>query len=80
MSQTRSKVKPLSRPAAPQIRTFPTGSTLLDLQNGGGWPLARMVNIVGDASTGKTLIAIEAAANFARLFGAENVRYCETEA
>jgi RecA/RadA recombinase len=50
------------------------------LQNGGGWALGRMVNVVGDSSSGKTLLAIEACANFARLYGVEHIRYCETEA
>jgi len=60
--------------------TFPTGSTLLDLGHSGGWGRGRMVNIVGDTSSGKTLLAIEAAINFAALHGAENIRYNETEA
>lgn len=68
-------------PVGGQIKLLPTGSTLLDLQNGGGWAMGRMCNIVGDASSGKTLLAIEAAANFARLYGGvENIRYVETEA
>jgi recombination protein RecA len=62
------------------VKLFPTGATLLDLQNGGGWAMGRMVNIVGDTSTGKTLLVIEACANFARLYGAQHVRYVETEA
>jgi recombination protein RecA len=66
--------------AEPQVKVFPTGSTLLDLQNGGGWALGRMINVVGDSSSGKTLLAIEACANFARLHGVEHIRYCETEA
>lgn len=73
-------VRLLERPVDPVVQVFPSGGTLLDLQNSGGWPLGRMVNIVGDTSTGKTLLAIEAAANFARLYDAGNVRYCETEA
>lgn len=60
--------------------TFPTGSTLLNLGHSGGWGRGRMVNIVGDTSSGKTLLAIEAAINFAALHGAENIRYNETEA
>ena len=60
--------------------TFPTGSTLLNLGHSGGWGRGRMVNIVGDTSSGKTLLAIEAAINFAELHGAENIRYNETEA
>jgi RecA/RadA recombinase len=39
-----------------------------------------MVNIVGDTSSGKTLLAIEACANFARLYGIDDIRYCESEA
>ena len=80
MPVAKIKLKPLVRAPEPAVRTIPTGSCLLDLQNGGGWALGRMVNIVGDTSSGKTLLAIEACANFGRLYGAHNVRYCETEA
>jgi recombination protein RecA len=73
-------VRPIRRPSAAPPKVFPTGSTLLDLQNGGGWALGRMVNIVGDSSSGKTLLAIEACANFARLYGIKDIRYCESEA
>jgi recombination protein RecA len=73
-------VQPITRPAARPPKVFPSGSTLIDLQNGGGWALGRMVNVVGDSSSGKTLLAIEACANFARLYGIENIRYCESEA
>jgi len=59
---------------------FSTGSTLLDLAAGGGWGIGRVANIVGDKSTGKTLLAIEACANFATLFGGKSVRYAEVEA
>jgi recombination protein RecA len=69
----------MTRPAAPPPRVFPTGSTLLDLQNGGGWALGRVVNVVGDSSSGKTLLAIEACANFDRLYGVEAIRYVESE-
>lgn len=41
-----------------------SGCTLLDRVLGGGYPIGRMVNIVGDRSSGKTLLAIEALANF----------------
>ena len=75
-----TRVKPLLRPVAEPIKVFPTGATLLDLQNGGGWAIGRMVNIVGDSSSGKTLLAIEACANFAHLYGVEGIRYCESEA
>lgn len=56
-----------------------TGCTLLDLVIGGGWPLGRIVNIVGDKSTGKTLLAIEAATNFLQAYKKGKVWYRETE-
>jgi recombination protein RecA len=45
-----------------------SGCAVLDGTLGGGWPLTRIANLVGDESTGKTLLAIEACANFARQF------------
>ena len=36
-----------------EIEFIRTGCTLLDCVVGGGWPLGRIVNIVGDKSTGK---------------------------
>lgn len=42
-----------------------TGSKVLDLALGGGWAEGLVSNVVGDKSTGKTLLAIEACANFA---------------
>lgn len=58
----------------------PTGCQLLDLVGGGGSPLGRIVNIIGDESTGKTLLAIEACANFVRQYSAGNIWYHEAEA
>ena len=57
-----------------------SGATILDRVLGGGWPLARVSNIIGDRSTGKTLLAIEAMANFAKAFPKCKVRFAETEA
>lgn len=59
-----------------------TGCTLLDLALGGGWALGRIANIIGDKSTGKTQLCIEAAANFRRQFKPEtpHVFYREAEA
>lgn len=62
-----------------ELERVPSGSTLLDLALGGGWALARIANIVGDRSTGKTLAAIEAFANFNRLYGKKGMRYGEAE-
>lgn len=49
-----------------EITYLDTGCTLLNCIIGfkrGGWPFGRMVNIIGDKSTGKTLLAEEAIAN-----------------
>jgi len=58
---------------------FSSGSTLLDLALGGGWGCGRMFNLVGDRSTGKTLLCIEALANFTRAFPQGRMRYAESE-
>jgi len=62
------------------VTFFSSGSTLLDLSLGGGWALGRVFNIVGDRSSGKTLLAIEAFANFAKTFPNGRMRYAEAEA
>lgn len=41
------------------VQYIHSGSDVLDYILGGGWPRGRIVNIVGDRSTGKTLLAIE---------------------
>lgn len=58
------------RPSSPfyfadeaDIDFIPSGCTLLDCILGGGWPIGQISNIVGDKSSGKTLISIEACAN-----------------
>jgi recombination protein RecA len=61
------------------VKFFSSGSTLLDLALGGGWPLGRIFNIVGDKSTGKTLLAIEAFANYNNQVKSK-MRYAEAEA
>jgi len=57
-----------------------TGCKPLDLVLGGGWAVGRIANIVGDKSTGKTLLCIEACANFLRKFPKGKIRYWEAEA
>lgn len=47
-----------------KISVFSTGCHLFDTALGGGYPEGRMINIIGDKSSGKTLLAIEGAANF----------------
>ena len=58
----------------------PSGCALLDCVLGGGWALGRMANVVGDKSTGKSLLAIEACANFAHKFPKGKIWYREAEA
>lgn len=57
-----------------------SGCELLNCALGGGWPLGRVANIVGDKSSGKTLLAIEAFANFHREYPEGSMFYNETEA
>ena len=65
---------------AKNVEFIPTGCINLDCVLGGGWVLGRMSNLVGDKSTGKTLCAIEAAANFARRYPDGKIFYREAEA
>lgn len=62
------------------VKFFSSGCQLLDLVLGGGWAIGRMSNLVGDNSTGKTLLAIEATANFLREFPQGKIWYHESEA
>lgn len=56
-----------------------TGCTILDCVLGGGWALGHVANIVGDRSTGKTLLAMEAIANFFLAYDNGWVRYVQAE-
>ena len=57
-----------------------SGCTVLDCVLGGGWSLGHIANIVGDKSSGKTLLAMEAIANFFLAYDNGWVRYVEAEA
>lgn len=61
------------------IQFISSGCKILDCVLGGGYPLGRVVNLVGDKSTGKTLLAIEACANFAKEYEGQ-IWYAEAEA
>lgn len=61
------------------IDFFPSGCTLLDLVLGGGWARRRVLNVTGDKSTGKTGLAVEAAAGFRRVIPNSKVAYIEAE-
>lgn len=62
------------------IKFIRTGCTVLDCVLGGGWPLGRVVNVVGDKSTGKTLLAMEAIANLFLEYDDAQAWYNEAEA
>lgn len=61
------------------VEFLPTGCVLLDLALGGGWAENRIINIVGDKSSGKTLLAIEATANYAKKYPTAAIIYSEVE-
>lgn len=62
------------------LEFVPSGCQLLDKVLGGGYVLGRITNIVGDKSSGKTLAAIEACANFILKYPKGNIWYHESEA
>jgi recombination protein RecA len=62
------------------VEFISSGSKLLDLALGGGWAEGRISNIIGDKSTGKTLLCIEQCANFAMKHSRGNIYYRESEA
>lgn len=57
-----------------------SGAEILNRVMGGGYPLGRTVNIVGDKAVGKSLLAIEACANALRQDADFGIRYAEAEA
>jgi|TARA_R110000803_G_scaffold210841_1_gene284347 recombination protein RecA len=62
------------------IQFVKTGSARLDCSLGGGYAIGRIVNLIGDRSTGKTLLCIEACANFAKQYPNGKIKYIEAEA
>ncbi len=65
----------------PQVTAplFSSGCCLFDCCLGGGWA-ERILNLVGDKSTGKTLLACEAAANYLIQYPDATVWYRDVEA
>lgn len=59
---------------------FSSGSVLLDCALGGGWAENRYANIIGNTSTGKSLLAIIACANYRKKYPKRKIYYIETEA
>lgn len=64
----------------PGLKFIHTGCKILDCALGGGWARNRIFNVIGDRSTGKTLLCIEAAANFAKTEPKGRIVYREVEA
>ena len=62
-----------------KLKFISSGCKTLDLALGGGWVRRRVANVVGDKSTGKTLLCIEASANFVASVPKALVRYRESE-
>jgi len=52
---------------------------MLDLALGGGWADGRTINIIGDRSSGKTLLVTETATNYKIKYPRRKIRYRETE-
>jgi recombination protein RecA len=61
------------------LKFVSSGCSVLDCALGGGYPLGRIVNLVGDRSTAKTALATEAIINFLRAYEGR-AAYRETEA
>lgn len=61
------------------IEVIPTGSTLFDLALNGGYAGGRLICLFGMESTGKTLCAIEACAQFMKLNPNGKILYIDTE-
>jgi recombination protein RecA len=57
-----------------------SGCQVLDCVMGFGYPLGKIINVVGNRSTGKTLLAIELCANFHKAFPESKIFYHEAEA
>jgi len=65
--------------AKDHVTWFGSGCKPLDLALGGGWAAPYIINVVGDKSSGKTLLAIEAAINFCKVFPRGEVIYKRAE-
>jgi recombination protein RecA len=64
----------------PNYSFISSGCALLDCVLGGGFPLGRITNIIGDKSTAKTALATEAVINFTLKYPDGAPAYRDTEA
>ena len=80
-TMNRRELKPKVVQEKDEFSSFlPSGCAVLDCVMGGGYAEGRIINIVGDKSTGKTLLAIEAAANYAKKWPSSAIIYNEKAA
>lgn len=66
--------------AEPEVEFFSTGAQVLDNVLGKGWAVSRLINIQGDSSSGKTLLAEEAIANHLAKWPNGKIWYVDAEA
>lgn len=74
VKQVEKSVKEKRKPVS-VVEFIPSGSTWLDLALGGGFPVGKVVNVVGNNSTGKTLLSCEVIYNAILKFGKDEVDY-----
>jgi len=65
---------------ARDVEFIPSGCEILNCVLGGGWAQERIINVVGDSAAGKSLLCIEAIANFAQKYPNGRIWYNEVEA
>lgn len=75
----RSAADYFARVEKSNVEFISIGAATMNCAAGGGWALGRVVNLVGDKSSGKTLLAIEACANFRIQYVEDPIRYAESE-
>lgn len=80
MAKKESKVNIYKAADMGRPEFFSSGSVLLDCALGGGWAENRYANIIGNTSTGKSLLAIIACANYRKKYPKRKIYYVETEA
>jgi len=61
------------------IETIPTGILALDRVLGGGVPVGRMIELLGDPSSGKTTLALTIIANAQKKFENKHILYVDVE-
>ena len=77
----RGQPKTVERSTNPTVELISSGSDLLDLALGGGFPLGKVINVIGDKSSGKTLLICEAIARaYVKYKEKIHVDYDDTEA